>query len=223
MIMKSLRLLTLGILGIVLLNSCKTKECETNNFGSVSITNNLNEDFSYDVVYEKDSNDTWLDNYEVEIKMGQSYTWNEVAAGDIRILLGNNNQKWIYTEDSKLSACEDKAITYENQCELLKMGNAIVVNETEWQILVEIQSSEGFIEEIQLGPNEQVTYLVIAGDIRYWARTVNSDKWSISDLYALAKCDEFTFTWTPDEFTTYKKMAKPLDAKQYQHERAIRK
>jgi hypothetical protein len=142
--MKSLKLFLFIFTTAFILNACNpTEECDTNNYGEVTVTNNLDEAFVFDVTYEQNENGEWLDNYEVEIQVGQSYTWTEVTAGNIRIWLDMGDENWMILEDTKLSKCDDKKLNYEEQCKLFGTGYATVVNETGSTIVVDIKYKQG--------------------------------------------------------------------------------
>lgn len=215
--MKNMKWLALFFVTVVSFNACNTtEECNSDNYGSVSISNNLDEDFVFDVTYQKDENGDWIDNNKIKINIGDNYTWDKVSAGDIRVWIDLKNDKMQVLEDVNLSQCENKRISYQDQCNLFGTGEAIVKNETSLQLVVDIKTSEGYVQEVKLDPGEQVIYRIPPGDIEYWSNTENIDAWTVSEkIFTLEKCGESNYTWTDTKSATFKPTTKQHNTKQY--------
>jgi hypothetical protein len=195
---------------IIALNACDdhhitfNEACAFFSVGTVTITNNSGEYLNFAVTNDKDSNGNWIPNEGVGINNGQSYTWENLDAGEVAIGFYDHINEWVIDSVIVLDVCGSYLHIFDKLCEIYNVGTVTVTNNSgewwEFDVTHEKNSEGDWItnEQVRIYNGESYTWESIpSGEIAIWTAD-SSNPWEISELKNLSTCEEFNYVATEE-------------------------
>ena len=178
--------------------------CVTNNTGEITITNDNPFEIMVDVVNSEHPYAT-----EIRTLTPSASTTYTVTAG-LTNTIQVKPEGWTWTNVDTRTAIQCETVSYSwALCNY--DGNSYakevkVINNTGYKSVVDIKDYNSWVGEIALEDGETAYYWNCdAGEIYFWHRYYGESNVSTTDLYNVAECAEFTFTWTAGKVAAGKK------------------
>jgi hypothetical protein len=198
--MKKLLMLFVAVSVMASFTSCKEDACKTNNTGDVIVTNNTSETLWFDV-----TGDDGLTTENRSLAPGSSTTYT-ITAGNAKIWASytNNNADFMLVHIQSLAQCA--VIDFQSAvqaCALFNVTDVEVINNTGYNIYVNIRQDGDLFDQITLNNNEYVIYGNIwAGSKIDFGIYIPSimDNWFWENNVVITACETYELTWTYSKF-----------------------
>ena len=184
----------------------EVKECEENNTGDVTITNNTDMSLYFDVTGE-DGNTT--ENRLIESGKSTTYT---IPAGTVKIWASrtNENDDFVLVNTQYLAQCDE--IDYQSPsetCELFNVTDVKIINNTGEIIWVDIKQGDYSYGKIMMYINDHDYYFdVDVSEKISIGATFNDNDWKWHSDVTLTACRQLNFTWNANKFQEAKEASK---------------